>query len=70
MGINFERKTTFSNNITCTTKIKTLLPYSKDYQDIKLSRKWISYKFSSIAILHFVSEKDDKHYPRACKNHN
>ena len=39
MGINFERKTTFCNNITCTKKIKTLLPYSKDYQDIKFPRK-------------------------------
>ena len=31
MGINFETKPPFSNNITCTTKIKTLLPYSVDY---------------------------------------
>ena len=39
MGINFETKPPFSNNITYTTKIKTLLPYSVDYQDIKLPRK-------------------------------
>ena len=39
MGINFETKPPFSNNIACRTKIKTLLPYSVDYQDIKLPRK-------------------------------
>ena len=64
MGINFERKPPFSNNITCTTKIKTLSPYSEDYQDIKIPRKEIIYKFSSIAILHSVGEKDDKYHPR------
>ena len=41
MGINFERKPPFSNNITCTTKIKTLSPCSEDYQDIKIPRKEI-----------------------------
>ena len=65
MGIHFERKPPFSNNITCTTKIKTLSPYSEDYQDIKIPRKEIIYKFSSIAILHSVDEKDNKYYPRA-----
>ena len=64
MGINFERKPPFSNNITCTTKIKTLSPYSEDYQDIKIPRKEIIYKFSSIAILHSVIIKDDKFYPQ------
>ena len=49
MELNFERKPPFSNNITCTTKIKTLSPYSEDYQDIKIPRKEIIYKFSSIA---------------------
>ena len=65
MGINFERKPSFSNNITCTTKIKTLSPYSEDYQVIKIPRKEIIYKFSSIAILHSVRVKDDKYYPQA-----
>ena len=65
MGISFERKPPFSNNITCTTKIRTLSPYSEDYQDIKIPRKEIIYKFSSIAILHSVGEKDDKYYPQA-----
>ena len=64
MGINFERKPPFSNNITCTTKIKTLSPYSEDYQDIKIPRKEIIYKFSSIVILYSAGEKDDKYYPR------
>ena len=59
MGINFERKPPFSNNITCATKIKALSPYSEDYQDIKILRKEIISKFSSIAILHSVGEKDD-----------
>ena len=49
MGINFERKPPFSNNTTYTTKIKTLSPYSEDYQDIKIPRKEIIYKFPSIA---------------------
>ena len=61
MGISFERKLPFSNNITC--KTKTLSPYSEDYQDIKIPRKEIIYMFSSIAILHSVGEKDDKYYP-------
>ena len=65
MGINFERKRPFSNNITCTTKIKTLSPYSEDYQDIKIPRKEIIYKFSSVVTLHSVGEKDDKYYPQA-----
>ena len=65
MGINFERKPPFSNNTTYTTKIKTLSPYSEDYQDIKIPRKEIIYKFSSIAILHSVRVKDDKYYPQA-----
>ena len=63
MGINIEKKTPFSNNITCTTKIKTLSPCSEDCQDIKIPRKEIIYKFSSIAILHSVGEKDGKYYP-------
>ena len=29
MGINFERKPPFRNNITYTTKIKTISPYSQ-----------------------------------------
>ena len=65
MGIYFERKPPFSDNITCTTKIKTLSPYSEDYQDIKIPRKEIIYKFSSIAILHSVITKDYKYYPQA-----
>ena len=51
MGTNLERKPPFCNDITCTTKIKTLSSYSEDYQDIKIPRKEIFYKFSSIAIL-------------------
>ena len=39
MGINFERKPPFCDNITYTTKIKTLSPYSDDYQDIKIPQK-------------------------------
>ena len=58
-----KKKPPFSNNITCTTKIKTLSPCSEDYQDIKIPRKEIIYKFSSIAILHSVGEKDGKYYP-------
>ena len=65
MGINFERKPPFSNNITCTTKIKTLSPFLEDYQGIKIPRKEIIYKFSSIDILNSVGEKDDKYYPQA-----
>ena len=65
MGINFERKPQFCNNITYTTKIKTLSPYSEDYQDIKIPKNEIIYKFSSIAILHSINTKDDKYYPQA-----
>ena len=65
MGINFERKPLFCNNITCTTKTKTLSPYSEVYQDIKIPRKEIIYKFSFIAILHSVNTKDSKYYPQA-----
>ena len=65
MGINFERKPPFCNNIAYTTKIKTLSSYSEDYQDIKIPKKEIIYKFSSIAILHSVNTKDDKYYPQA-----
>ena len=39
MGINFERKPPSCNNITYTTKIKTLSPYSENYQDIKNTQK-------------------------------
>ena len=65
MEINFERKPPFCNNITYTTKIKTLSPDSEDYQDIKIPRKEIIYKFSCIAILNFVGTKDNKYYPQA-----
>ena len=70
MVINFERKPPFCNNITRTTKIKTLSLYSEDYQDIKVPRKEIFYKFSSIAILYSVDTKDDKYYPRAYMEEN
>ena len=59
MGINFVWKLKFCN-ITFTTKIKT-----EYYQDIKIPKKEIIYKFSSIAILHSVNTKDDKYYPQA-----
>ena len=65
MGINFEIKPSFFNNITYTTKLKTLSPYSEDYQDIKIPKKEIIHKFSSIAILHSVNTKNNKHYPQA-----
>ena len=65
MGINFERKPQFCNNITYTTKIKTFSPYSEDYQDIKIPKKEVIYKFSSITILHSVNTKVDKYYPQA-----
>ena len=65
MGTNFERKLSFCNNITYTRKIKTLSSYSEDYQDIKKPRQEVIYKLSSIAILHSVSAKDNKYYPRA-----
>ena len=45
MGINFERKPPFCNNVTYTTKIKTLSSYGDDYQDMKISRNEIVYKF-------------------------
>ena len=64
-GIKFERKPSFCNNITYTAKIKTFSPYSEDYQGIKISPKEIIYKFSSIAILHSVINKDNKYYPKA-----
>ena len=65
MGTNFERKLSFCNNITYTRKIKTLSSYSEDYQDKKKPRQEVIYKLSSIAILHSVSAKDNKYYPRA-----
>ena len=65
IGISFERKPPFYNNITCTTKIKTLSPYSEDYQDIKIPRKEMIDKFSSIAILHSLNTKDSNYYPQA-----
>ena len=65
MRISFERKPPFCDNITFTTKVKTFSPYSEDYQDIKIPRSKIDYKFSSVAILHSVDTKDDKYYPRA-----
>ena len=65
MGINFERKPSFCNNITYTIKVKTLSSYSEDYQGIKIPQKEIIYKFSSIAILHSVNTKDNKYYPQA-----
>ena len=65
MGISFERKSPFYNNIAFATTTKTLSPYSEDFQDIKIPRKEIIYKFSSIAILHSVITKDDKYYPQA-----
>ena len=39
IGINFERKPPFCNNITYTTNTKTLPSYSEDYQDIKFRQK-------------------------------
>ena len=70
MGTNFERKPPFCNKITYTTKIKTLSLYSEDYQDIKVPRKEIFYKLSSIPILYSVDTKDDKYYPRAYMEEN
>ena len=64
-GIKFERKPSFCNNITYTAKIKTFSPYSEDYQDIKIPKKEVIYKFSSITILHSVNTKVDKYYPQA-----
>ena len=63
--INFEGKLLFCSNVTCATKIKTVPSYSEDYQDIKIPRKEIFYKFSSIAILHSVGTKDNKYYSQA-----
>ena len=54
----------FCTNVAYTTKIKTLLSYSGEYQDMILPKKEIFYKFSSIAILHSVSTIDDEYYPR------
>ena len=65
MEINFEREPPFCNNITYITKIKTLSSSSEDYQDIKIPRKGIIYKFSSIATLHSVNTKHNKYYPWA-----
>ena len=45
-------------------KNKNTFSFSEDYQDIKISRKEIIYKFSSIAILHSVNTKDSKFYPQ------
>ena len=45
MGINFERKLPFRNNSIYTTKIKTISPYSEDYQHIKIPQKEKIYKF-------------------------
>ena len=64
-GINFERKPPFCNNITYTTKIKTLSPYSGNFQYIKIPKKEMIYMFSSIAILHSVNTKDDNYYSQA-----
>ena len=63
IGINFERKPTFYNNTTYTTKVRRHSPYSEDYQDVEIPKKEISYKFSCIVILHSVSTKDNKYYP-------
>ena len=57
---NFERIPPFCNNIACITKIKTLSSYSEDCQHIKIPRKELIYKFSSIAILYSVSMKRSK----------
>ena len=65
MEINFERKPPFYNNTRYTTKTKTHSPYSEDHQDVEIPRKEIIYKFLSVAILHSVSTKDNKYYPRA-----
>ena len=39
MGINFEGKQPFCNNVTYTTKIKTISSYSEDHQGIKIPQK-------------------------------
>ena len=43
------------------------MSYSEDYQDIKIPRKEIFYKFLSIAVLHSVVTKGykNKYYPQA-----
>ena len=64
IGINFEREPQFCTNVTYATKIKTLLYYAEEYQDIRLPKTEIIYKFSSIAILHSVIIMDDEYYPR------
>ena len=65
MGINFERKLPFRNNSIYTTKIKTISPYSEDYQHIKIPQQEKIYKFWTIGILNSVNTKDDKYYPQA-----
>ena len=65
METNFERKPPFCNNIAYPTKTKTLSSYSEVYQDIIIPRKEIIYKFSSIAILHSIINRDNKYYPKA-----
>ena len=45
MGINFERKAQFCTNVAYTTKIKMLLSYSEEYQDMTLPKKEIIYNF-------------------------
>ena len=64
MGINFERKPQFCTNVAYTTKIKMLLSYSEEYQDMTLPKKEIIYNFWFIAILHSVNTIDDEYYPR------
>ena len=64
IGINFEREPQFCTNVTYATKIKTLLYYAEEYQDIRLPKTEIIYKFSSIAILHSVIIMDDEYYAR------
>ena len=44
--------------------MKTILYYAEEYQDIRLPKKEIIYKFSFIAILHSVIIMDDEYYPR------
>ena len=39
MGINFQRKPQFCTNIIYTTKIKTLLFHSQEYQDMRLPKR-------------------------------
>ena len=64
MRINFERKPQFCTNAAFTTKTKIFLSYSEEYQDMRLPKKEIICKFSSIAILHSVNTIDDEYYPR------